>query len=212
MSRSTQARITVFALAGALAGIVPLPVVPRRIVRAIRGAMAFDVSSAHGLALTPEAREILSETSAAGFAPPLAKDALAWVARKALARFGPYATAVAPVKVALETAAFGRLFERYLTKYRAAGPRGRVVRIDGEEALAIRRVLDRAVERAIRPGLPADAEGLVDPPEDHRGSLQRTIDTAMINAARLPEWIATRLDAALDDVMSAMRDGDGSDA
>lgn len=206
MSRS-QARVTVFALAGALAGVVPLPVLPRRIVRTIRGAMAHDVSAQHGLALTIEAREILSEPTQGGQISPIAKDALAWAAGRALVRFSPYARALAPVKVALETAAFGRLFDRYLERFRSSGERGRVVRIDGEEALAIRRLLDRAVERAIRPGLVAEGAIVGEPPEDYRGTVQRAIDTAMITAARLPEWIADRLDAALDAVMAGERDG-----
>ncbi len=206
MSRS-QARVTVFALAGALAGVVPLPIVPRRIVRTLRGAMAHDVAAQHGLALTSEAREILSEPTQGGQATPISKDALAWAAGRALAKLSPYARVLTPVKVALETAAFGRLFDRYLERFRSSGPRGRVVRIDGEEALAIRRLLDRAVDRAIRPGLAAEGAIAGEPPEDYRGPVQRAIDTAMITAARMPEWIADRLDAALDAVMASERDG-----
>ncbi|MGZ3417067.1 MAG: hypothetical protein ACXVEF_14620 [Polyangiales bacterium] len=209
MSRS-QARVTVFAMAGALAGVVPVPILPRRILRAIRGAMAHDLCAAHGLALTTEAREILAEPTPGGTRPTFTKDALAYVAARAIARFGPYATIIAPVRTAFDTLAFGRLLDRYLEKFRPASHRGRVVRIDGEEALTIRRLLDNATARAIRPGLNAHAELPSGPPEDYRNPVEKAIDTAMITAARLPEWLATRLDVALDDVMAGHRDGEAA--
>ncbi len=207
MPSSTRARVTVFALAGAIAGVVPLPILPRRMLRAIRGAMAHDVCAQHGLALTAEARDILAEPGAGGLPPGIAKDALAFVAGRALARFGPYSTILAPVRSAFDTLAFGRLLDRYLDKYRAGGPRGRIVRIDGEEAHEIRQVLDRASHRVIRPGLASTTELAAEPPEDYRGAIEKTLDTAMITASRLPEWVADRLDAALDEVMKGMRDG-----
>jgi len=210
MPRSTQARVTVFAIAGAIAGIVPLPIVPRRILRLIRGAMAHDVCSQHGLALTAEAREILAEPSAGGARPGIGKDALVYVATRALARIGPYATIVAPVRSAFETLAFGRLLDRYIEKFRSSSNRGRVVRIDGEEAHRIRDMLDRATMRVIKPGLMTGEAIVTEPPEDYRDTVEKAIDTAMITAARLPEWLATRLDAALDDVMRGMSDGEGT--
>lgn len=210
MPRSTQARVTVFAIAGAIAGVVPLPIVPRRILRLIRGAMAYDVCAQHGLALTTEARDVFAEPTAGGTHPGIGKDAVVYVARRALARLGRYATVLAPVQSAFGTLAFGRLLDRYLEKYRSSGPRGRVVRIDGEEAHRIRDVLDRAVLRVIKPGLQAGETIVEQPPEDYRDTVEKTIDTAMITAARLPEWIAARLDAALDDVMAGMRDGEGT--
>lgn len=207
MARSTQARVTVFAFAGALVGVVPIPILPRRMMRSIRGAMAHDVCTQHGLALTAEARDVLAEPAAGGMPPGIAKDALAFVAGRALAKFGPYSTILAPVRSAFDTLAFGRILDRYLEKYRPSSPRGRILRIDGEEAHEIRRVLDRASHRVIRPGLQATTELAGEPPEDYRGSIEKAIDTAMITAARLPEWVANRLDAALDEVMKGQRDG-----
>jgi hypothetical protein len=206
MPRSTQARVTVFAIAGDGAGVVPLPIVPRRILRLIRGAMAHDVCAQHGLALTAEAREILAEPASGGARPGLGKDALQYVALRALARMGRYATVVAPARSAFDTLAFGRLLDRYLEKFRSTSPRGRVVRIDAEEAHRIRDVLDRATLRVIKPGLVAGGSIVEEPPEDYRDTVERAIDTAMITAARVPEWLAGRLDAALDDVMRDMRD------
>jgi hypothetical protein len=209
MPRS-KARVTVFAIAGALTGVVPLPVVPRRILKRLRGAMAHDVCAGHGLALTTEAREVFAEPSAGGSKPGLGRDAIKWVASRALARVGPYATLVGPVRTAFETLAFGRLLDRYLEKYRSGGLRGHVVRVDGDEARRVREVLDRATMRVIRPGLAAGEAMIPDPPEDYRDSLEKAIDTALIAAARLPEWIAARLDSALDDVMREARDGAGA--
>lgn len=205
---SSQARVAVFAAVSAIAGVVPLPILPRRILRAIRGAMAHDICSQRGLALTAEAREVFAEPTAAGVRPTLAKDALAYFATRALARASRYATIVAPVRTAYETLAFGRLLDRYLDRYRPSGARGRVVRIDGDEALAIRRVLDRATLRVIRPGLAGEGQVVTEAPEDYRSTLERTLDNAMITAARLPEWVSTRLDAALDDIMAQMPGGE----
>lgn len=190
--------MTVFAIAGALAGAIPLPVVPRRLLRAVRGALAHDVCSRHGLALTAEARSTFAEPGSAKNRSPYTKDALAFIAARALARVGPYATAVAPLRSAVETVAFGRLLDRYLERHRPTTGRGRVVRIDGEEATAIRAVIDRAIARAIKPGLQADAEPAAEPPEDYRGGFEKAVDGVLVAAARLPEWIAARLDAALD--------------
>jgi len=206
----TQARVTVFAMAGALTGVVPLPIVPRRILRAIRGAMAHDVCAGHGLALTADARDILAEPTAGGTRPTLTKDAVAYMATRALARLTPYASIFNPVRTAFDTLAFGRLLDRYLEKFRPASARGRVVRIDGEEAQTIRRLLDHATSRAIRPGLNATAELPAGAPEDYRNPVEKAIDTAMITAARLPEWLAARLDSALDEVMAGHRDGEAA--
>jgi hypothetical protein len=209
MPRS-QARVTVFAVAGALTGVVPIPILPRRILRSIRGAMAHDVCSAHGLALTAEAREALSEPTAGGARPTFTKDALAYMAARTLARLSPYGKIVAPVRTAFDTLAFGRLLDRYLEKFRPSSSRGRVVRIDGEEAHFIRNILDHATQRAIRPGLNAQGELAGTAPEDYRNPLERAVDTAMITAARVPEWLGTRLDAALDEVMAGHRDGEAA--
>lgn len=196
-----NARVTVFAMAAAVTGVVPLPIIPRRILRTIRGSMAFDICSQHGLALTAEARDVLAEPGAGGLPPGMTKDALAFLATRVLSRLTPYTTLLAPVRTAYETLAFGRLLDRYLEKYRSSGSRGRIVRIDGEEAMEIRRILDRAAERVIRPGLAATTALAAEPPEDYRGTIEKAIDTAMITAARMPEWLTTRLDAALDDIL-----------
>ncbi|MEO7096227.1 MAG: hypothetical protein ABI175_23410, partial [Polyangiales bacterium] len=182
-------RFAVYAAAGALAGVVPLPIVPRRILRALRGALAHDVFARHGLALTHGAREILAEPNAPGTKGSLGRDAFKWLARRTIARFAPVAAFYAPVRGGYDTLAFGRLLERYLDNHRPTGSRARALRIETEEAIAIRSVIDRAAARAIELGLQDRAPEELAPPEDYRGSVQRTIDGAIISASKLPEIV-----------------------
>src|SRR5262245_35098634 len=103
MPPRSNARVTVFAMAAAATGAVPLPVLPRRSLRTIRGAMAHDVCSQHGLALTAEARDVLSEPHEGGLPPGMTKDALAFVAGRMLSRLGgPYTMLLSPVRTAYE--------------------------------------------------------------------------------------------------------------
>ncbi len=201
-------RVAFYAAAGALVGAVPLPVVPRRILRAIRGAMAHDICARHGLALTQEARETLSEPTAVGFPPSFARDALAFAAGRVLARMMPGSGVLAPVRNGFDTLSFGRLLERYVSGYRPTSQRGRTLRVEADEALAIRAIIDRAALRVFRPGLETSTEMVPTAPEDHRTTTQRTLDFALIGAAKMPEALTARLDAALDAVMEAhLRDG-----
>lgn len=202
MPRSSQARVTVFAIAGAVAGVVPVPVLPRKIVGALRGAMAHDICAQYGLALTADAREVLADPSAPGEIPAVARDAIVYFAGRLVRRLSPYATVVQPARTAFETLAFGRLLDRYLERHRGQGPNAGIVRIDAEEARRLRKLLDRAAVRAIMPGLARTHAMTADPPEDYRSSLQRALDGALLGAAGLPEVFGSRLDAAMDDVVA----------
>lgn len=202
MPRSSQARVTVFAVAGAVAGIVPVPVLPRKIVGALRGAMAYDICAQHGLALTKEARDVLADPAEPGEIPAVARDAVAYLAARLVRRLSPMATVVGPARTAFETLAFGRLLDRYLERHRAQGPSARIVRIDVDEARRLRKLLDRAAVRALMPGLARTRLLAPEPPEDHRSSLQRAMDGALLGAAGLPEIFGLRLDAAIDDVVA----------
>jgi hypothetical protein len=198
-------RVAVYAAAGALVGVMPVPVVPRRILRAIRGAMAHDLCARHGLSLTREAREAWSEPTAIGYPPSMTRDALAYAAGRFIARIMPTTRMLLPVRNAYDTLSFGRLLARYLESYRPSSQRGRTLRIEGDEASAIRALLDRAALRVLRPGLATGTELTVSAPEDHRTTVQRTVDFALIGAASMPEAIEDRLDAALDEVMESHR-------
>ena len=194
-------RFAVYAAAGALAGVVPLPVVPRRIMRALRGALAHDVFARHGLSLTHEAREILAEPDAAGKKGSLGRDAFKWIARRTIARFAPLAAFYQPVRGGYDTLAFGHLLERYLQHHRAESSHGRALRVEVEEAVIIRSILERAAARAIELGMQDHAPDELAAPEDYRGTVQRAIDGVLISASKLPELVARRLDTALDEVV-----------
>ena len=56
-----RGRLGVYAALGASVGAVPLPWLPDSLVRRVRGAVVHDVAVRHGLSLTREAREVLSE-------------------------------------------------------------------------------------------------------------------------------------------------------
>ena len=196
----------VYGVAGALASAVPLPVVPRRILRALRAALAHDVCARRGLALTPDAREALAEPvlDRRGRRGSIAREALSYVATRAIRRLGAFGVIYAPVRDGWETLAFGRLFERYLDEHR----RSAVRRIDGEEAQVIRRWIDRASDRAFDRALKdRDEAERLEPPEDYRGLVEKTLDGVIIGVAKLPEVLARRLDASLDEIVRAERGG-----
>ena len=203
-------RFALYGVAGALASAVPFPIVPRRILRALRAAMAHDVCARHGIALTPDARELLAEPTLdrkGRRRGSIARDALAYVASRAMRRLGPLGVFYAPVRDGWETLAFGRLFDRYLDLHRASAVR----RIDGDEAQVIRRWLDRASERAFDFALQdRNAGEALEAPEDYRGLVEKTLDGVIIGIAKLPEVLARRLDVALDEIVRAERGGGGA--
>jgi len=54
-------RLGTYTMMGAASGVVPLPWIPDAIVRRVRGALIHDLTSRHGLSLTPDARSALTE-------------------------------------------------------------------------------------------------------------------------------------------------------
>jgi hypothetical protein len=94
-----EGRLGTYTMLGAACGIVPLPWIPDATVRRVRGALVHDLTSRHGLSLTPEARTILVEPNGTegprGFLSQGAKFAVGRV----LGRFGPFAM-IAPVRSA----------------------------------------------------------------------------------------------------------------
>jgi hypothetical protein len=196
----------VYALAGALVGFVPLPIVPRRLVRTLRGAVAHDACARHAIALTPDARDVLAEPAAPGKEIGLVREAMTFAAGRALTKVAPFGVMYGPLKDGWETLAFGRLLDRYLGVHR----KSHTVRIDLDEAREIRQIVDRAAMRALELGLRADAPPEPSAAEDYRGTIERVVDGALIGLARLPEVVARRLDAALDDVVAAAGRAEGA--
>src|SRR5579872_7048158 len=112
-------RLGVYAALGATAGSVPLPWVPGALIRRVRGALVHDVAARHGVSLSSEAREALSEPSnpesPAGIVSRAMRYAGKRIALRALAQFGPL-RALWPLGQALRTYALGALLDRYLSQ------------------------------------------------------------------------------------------------
>ena len=193
-------RFAVYAIGGALAGSMPIPVLPHRIVRRLRAALAHDVCAEHGIALTPEARLLLADPRPPQRRRSVARDALQFMMTRTLARFTGVGAIYGPVRSGFEMLAFGRLLERYLELYRVAPSRAHALRMEAEEAAVIRAKIDDAIARVLRPGLESHITPKLLPSEDHRSTVDRAVDGAIIGASRLPEALARRLDAALDEI------------
>lgn len=189
-------RLGTYTMLGAATGIVPLPWLPEVVARRIRGALVHDLTSRHGLSITPEARAALVEPEKEKerfrrYFEQGAKFALTQL----LGRIGPFGI-VGPVRSALTTFVLGHLMQRYLD----GGRRSRTVRIDYEEARALREAMDAALVLA----LTTDAHGrerLPFAPEDLRDSTTQIIDGVFITMASAPDWLVRRLDAAFDEVL-----------
>lgn len=182
--------LTAFAVA---ASAVPVPIVPDRIVDRVRGAIAHDSASRHGLSLTTEARAILSAPGNVDRATAL--KALEAVITTVLRRLGPLGAAVFVAR-GLETFALGHLLDRYFARNRTE----RGVRIQAEEARHVRQLIDRAIVRAFSPTLQPAVATLPGPIEDVRDEFTRWTDLFLLTTATLPSYVERRLEAAFDQV------------
>lgn len=189
-------RLGTYTMLGAATGVVPLPWLPDAVARRIRGALVHDLTSRHGLSITPEARAALVE-------PEKEKDryrryldqGVKFAVTQVLGRLGPFGI-VGPVRSALSTFVLGHLLQRYLD----GGRRSRTVRIDYEEARALREAMDAALVLA----LTTEGQGRDRPvfaPEDLRDSTTQIIDGVFVSIASAPGWLVRRLDAAFDEVL-----------
>lgn len=193
-----RGRVVVLSLASLTAAALPLPIVPDRILERLRGAIAHDVSTRYGLALTSEARALLASPVAQGKSA-LVRSAIETVGKGLLRRFGPAGLVVSVVR-ALETFALGHLLERYYDEHRSS----QSVRVHGEEARVLREAIDRACMRALSPSLLARGTHADGAAEDLRDEFTRWIDSALLTGAALPDWLGRRLDAAFDAVVAEM--------
>jgi len=189
-------RLGTYTVLGAATGIVPLPWVPDAIGRRIRGALIHDLVARHNLSITPEARTALIEAEKEkGSARRYFDQGVKFAAGQILARLGPLA-ALGPVRGAMQTFVLGHLLQRYLD----GGRRARSVRIDYEEARALREAIDAALILA----LTTDGQGRDRPgfaAEDLRDGTTQVIDGVLISIASAPGWLLRRLDAAFDEVL-----------
>ena len=193
-------RVGTYAALGAAAGAVPLPWLPDAVARRVRGALVQDISVRHGLSITREARELLSEPAGTEGPRGFGGQAFRFVSRRLLGRFGPLGM-VAPIRGGLETFVLGHLFSRYLEGAR----RERAARIDVEEARLVRRAIDRALLLTVSPEVHAQMTAAPRPPEELRDGPPQLLDGVLMTVASGPEWILRRLEAAFDEAVARER-------
>jgi len=193
-------RLGTYTVLGAVCGVVPLPWIPDATVRRVRGALVHDLTSRHGLSLTPEARHILVEPNGSDGPRGFVKQGVTFAISKVLGRIGPFGL-IPPVRSALGTYVLGHLLQRYLETARTA----RSVRIDIEEARRVRRAIDQALIYALTTDAGASRENRPFSPEDLRAGSEQLVDGVLISIASVPGWLVRRLDAAFDEVLSSVR-------
>lgn len=175
---------------------MPIPFLPDRAVLQIRGAIVQDIASRHGFSLTSDARTALADSTGDSPARQIARKAINLLSRTIAKRLSPLAT-LSTLGSGVEVYALGQLFGRYLERHRSA----RSVRIHAEEAREVRRMIDKAIVRALSPTLKPESVPLLPPIEDLRDDFTRTIDTILIVSSSLPSYLERRLNAAFDDVV-----------
>jgi hypothetical protein len=190
-------RVGTYAVLGAAAGSVPLPWLPDAFTRRVRGALAQDIAARHGLSITLEARDLLAEPAGTEGPRGLGAQAVRFVTRRLLGRFGPLGV-VAPIRNGLETFVLGHLLTRYLER----GLRSeRSVRIDVQEARDLRRAIDRALLLAVSPDVHAQGDGSPHAPEELRDTFTQVVDGVLMTFAGAPQWVLRRIEAAFDEAL-----------
>lgn len=191
-------RLGMFTAMAVLAGSIPLPLLPDRVLRQLRGAVVHDAFARHGLSLTQDARRLLAAPNSEDRLRLLVRKAVELVTRRLLRRLGPLSALSAGV-AALELYALGSLTERYIALHR---PRG-IVRVHEKEARQLREHIDAAVLRAFSPSTHARPLAVGEAPEDLRDEFTRWLDVIFITSASLPSYLERRLEAAFDELVRA---------
>lgn len=186
-------RLAMLTGASLLVGAIPIPLVPSRALRQIRGALVHEVVARHGLSLVTDARRVLAEPNSQDRIRTLVRRTVEIATRRLLRRLGPLAV-LSTVVTAFETYALGHLLERYLRRVRPAG----TIRIQQGEARRIRQAIDAAVVHAFSPATEPRPLRRNEPAEDLRDEFTRWIDTMLLTGATLPSYLERRLEAAFD--------------
>jgi hypothetical protein len=192
-----------FAVLGAAAGTVPLPWLPDALARRVRGALVQDIAARHGLALSRDARTVLSSPSSSKKRNGALAQAFAYLGRKILVRFGPLGV-LPPLRAGLETYALGHLFHRYLERGRTE-----TGRLEEREALELTFAIERAVIRVASPERGLEWPTAPSTPEDTRDELTQVVDGLLNATATVPSWLLHRLDLAFDEVLKEPSDARG---
>jgi hypothetical protein len=192
--RPVPGRLPMIAGMAVLSAAVPVPFLPQRALRHLRGAVAHDAAARHGLSLSSEARDALAEPSSGDRLRKALRRAAELVAFRLARPLAPVAAAAR----ALEVYALGHLLDRYFAEVR--GELG--TRVLEPEARRIRRAIDSAAVGVVHPSL--QGRGTSAPPasEDLRDDFTRWIDRLVLGAASLPSWLERRLDASFDEVVA----------
>jgi hypothetical protein len=191
-STSSADHLEFLALVGLVAGALPLLAIPTALLRRVRGAVLHDVCASRGLALTIEARALLSEPSKIARGGAFLATA-AFVAKRALRRLGALGV-LPPIAAWFEIYALGLLFERYLVEHR----RSRALRVDVDEARKVRAAVDRAAGRVLSSDLHPAPEARRAAVEELRDLSTRVSDAILIGLASGPGYLRRRLEAAFD--------------
>lgn len=192
-------RLGVYTALGATVAAVPFPWVPEALARRVRGALVHDIAVRHGLSLTPEARALLANTTAPDTQRGVLSQAMRFfgmkLAARWLSRLGPVAMAW-QLDYALRTYVLGRLFDRYLERWRTET----AVRIDAAEARRVRLAADAALLRAVTVQVPPAEEPT--PVDDQRDPTTALVDAFIGIAAGVPDRLTRRLDVAFDELVA----------
>lgn len=189
-------RLGAFTLLGAAAGTVPLPWVPAALARRVRGALVQDIVARHGLSLSPEARDVFAEPDRRERSKSFGREAMKFLTKRMLGRLGPLAL-FPPVRSGVDTFVLGHLVSRYLVSRQEPS-----IRIHEEEAITVRRIIDRALTHTLTSGIEGQPESFEPPPEDLRDEVTQAVDGVLIATATIPSWLVRRLDAAFDDMLA----------
>ncbi len=193
----SSGKIAILAGLSLAASAIPVPFVPDRVVAQIRGAIAHDVASRHGVSLTTEARAVIAESSSDAPIRDLLKRGLGILSKTFVKRLSPL-SAFFTASAAVEVFALGHLFDRYLELHRGS----KSVRMTGDEARAVRKLIESSVLRALSPTLQTEAMPLLPPVEDLRDEFTRWADTLLLAGAGLPAYLERRLNAAFDSMIA----------
>lgn len=193
----TSGRLAILTGLSLAASAIPIPFLPDRVVFQVRGAVVQDVASRHGLSLTSDGRRALAEASHESPIRLGLKRGLGFISKTFVKKLSPLAT-LFTASAAVEVYAIGHLFDRYLELHRGS----KSVRVHGEEARLVRKLIDAALLRALSPSLQASPVPLLPPVEDLRDEFTRWLDTLLLTGAGLPSYIERRLDSAFDAVIA----------
>jgi hypothetical protein len=192
-------RLGVYAALGATVAAVPFPWVPEALARRVRGALVHDIAVRRGLSLTPEARALLAETTGPDAHRGALSQAMRFLGMKLamrwLSRLGPVGM-IWPVDYALRTYVLGRMFDRYLDRWRTET----AVRVDVDEARRVRRAADGALLRAVGVQIARVEEPT--PVDDQRDPTTALVDAFLGMAAGVPDRLTRRLDVAFDELVA----------